>query len=52
MTELPVWTIDPESGEWLFYVPGLPSFLDTLHTLSTGDAAWVVADAEVDLPLP
>lgn len=36
-----VW--DPESGKWRRYGPSLPSYLNDLKTVKSGDVIWLSA---------
>ncbi|MEX0784211.1 MAG: CAP domain-containing protein [Dehalococcoidia bacterium] len=41
-----VWTIDAATGEWTFYLPGLPGFLNTLRRVHPGDTLWLVVEGD------
>ncbi|MEP7215616.1 MAG: matrixin family metalloprotease [Anaerolineaceae bacterium] len=45
-----VYEWDPATGEWKRYGPGLPSFINNLLTMRTGQAYWFIANAALQIP--
>ena len=45
---LGVWRYDPDTASFLIYRPDLPAALNSLRTLSAGDAVWVLTAEEIE----
>ena len=45
-----VYEWDPATNEWKRYAPGLPSFINNLLTMRTGQAYWFIASAALQIP--
>lgn len=46
-----VYTWDATTGQWLRYIPGLPTFVNNLLTMEQGRAYWFVAKGAASLRL-
>jgi uncharacterized protein YkwD len=46
-----IWARDAATGGWLFYIPGLPGFLNTLRTVHPGEALCLVVEGDQPIVL-
>ncbi len=46
-----IYAYDASTGQWLRYVPGLPSFVNNLVRMHRGQAYWFISTTKASLPI-